>query len=231
VALKHFRAISLCQSSEEAQKIPLPGLFKDPTKRALIEVLRKDIKNMGLLEYVHSILTGAIRGLNYLHSKGFSHRDIKNENILITENATAKISDFGISTQINLLANRTTSHGAFQFCPPEVLGENTYYSTSDIFSMGIVFYQLLTEGDYPFGTAPHQIMDNIREGKSDFSKLNSSNIYLGERWLEALNMIRMMTKKDHQSRPSTEELLKSIFFQSHAMKKEILIKASTILNS
>jgi len=76
----------------------VPALFKDPIKRGLIEMLIKDIKAMGISDYLQLILTGAVKGLNYLHSKGFSHRDIKNENILIAENATAKISDFGIST-------------------------------------------------------------------------------------------------------------------------------------
>ena len=74
-------------------------------------------------------------------------------------------------------------------------------------------------------------MANIKDGKNDFSALNSDNPYLGESWLEGLDMIRLMTKTDHQDRPSPDHLLKIIFFQSPEKKKEILIKANTILQS
>jgi len=43
-----------------------------------------------------------------------------------------------------------------------------------------------------------EIMKNIQEGKADFSKLNSKNVYLEESWLEGLNLVRWMTKLDHR---------------------------------
>lgn len=73
--------------------------------------MRKEIKEMGVSEYVYRLMLGSVKGLNYLHSKGVMHRDIKNENILISENATSKITDFGISTQIKNIANHTNSLG------------------------------------------------------------------------------------------------------------------------
>jgi serine/threonine protein kinase len=88
--------------------IPVPPLFKNPNKREFVEILRKDIKAMGLSRYIYSILLGAVNGLDNLHRSGFSHRDIKNDNILITENATVKISDFGISKLTELIAHPAT---------------------------------------------------------------------------------------------------------------------------
>ena len=69
-----------------------------------------------------------------------------------SNNATAKISDFGISTHIELLANHTKARGTLYFCHPEVLKQSTYQPTSDIYSLGVVYYHLLTLAESPFGS-------------------------------------------------------------------------------
>lgn len=100
------------------------------------------------------------------------------------------------------------------FRPPEVIENSTYFETSDIFSLGIVFYNLLSGGENPFGKLSDifKLMGNIKDGKADFSKINSKNFYLGEKWLELLNILLMMTKVNALQRPNSKELLESTFF-------------------
>ena len=90
----------------------------------------------------------------------------------------------------------------------------------------------MTGGENPFGKTNDflRIINNIKEGKGDYSKINSKNVFLGEKWLEGLNLIMWMTKKDFNLRPMPKELLNCIFFQTSDQRKAILIKAKDIMH-
>ena len=60
--------------------------------------------------------------------------------------------------------------------------------------------------------------------------MNSKNFFLGEKWLEGLNLVMWMTKRDFNSRPKPWELLNSIFFQTSEQRKAILINAKNLLH-
>lgn len=105
-------------------------------------------------------------GLGALHRNGKVHRDLKPENVLIKEDGTAALTDFGISGDRN---HRVTvmgsdgipmqKFGTYAFMPPEQLnperGEATVLPTTDIFSFGVMLFLLLT-GELPFGTLNNQ---------------------------------------------------------------------------
>ena len=103
-------------------------------------------------------------GLNDLHSSGIIHRDLKPENILIRENGQAALTDFGVVGNKNAkksLSGKTLWGGPKQkfgtplYMAPEMNdlkgGGVTYLETIDIFSLGVVLYELLTCGKFPFG--------------------------------------------------------------------------------
>jgi len=92
------------------------------------------------------------KALDYAHSVGLVHRDIKPENILFREDDSAVLTDFGIARFIDHdpLANRSGSVlGTPQYMSPEQAAGRPLDGRSDIYSLGVVFYRMLT-GDVPY---------------------------------------------------------------------------------
>ncbi|MEE9121403.1 MAG: serine/threonine-protein kinase [Syntrophobacteria bacterium] len=89
--------------------------------------------------------------LAYAHSHGIVHRDIKPANIMILKNGQVKVTDFGIARATASSKTRTgVIKGTPYYMSPEQISGMKVDGRSDIFSLGIVFYQLLT-GELPFG--------------------------------------------------------------------------------
>lgn len=92
------------------------------------------------------------RALDFAHSQGFVHRDIKPENILFREDGTAVLSDFGIARVLDdtpSVSQGGTVLGTPQYMSPEQAAGKPLDGSSDIYSLGVVFYRMLT-GDVPF---------------------------------------------------------------------------------
>ncbi len=92
-------------------------------------------------------------GLAYAHRQGILHRDIKPANILVTKDDVVKLSDFGIaravSQQTMALTRPGLVMGSVYYISPEQAQEHELHETSDLYSMGIVLYQMLT-GKLPY---------------------------------------------------------------------------------
>ena len=90
-------------------------------------------------------------GMSLAHDSYIIHRDIKPQNIMILENGLVKITDFGISMAMNStqLTQTNSVMGSVHYLPPEQANGNGSTLQSDIYSMGIVMYELLT-GKLPF---------------------------------------------------------------------------------
>ncbi|OQA17814.1 MAG: Serine/threonine-protein kinase PrkC [bacterium ADurb.Bin363] len=131
----------------------------------LREILRlSGITNMDVLWSINFIIK-ICEGLNYLHSKRIIHSDIKPENIMVSPTGELKIMDYVTFKSVAQIG--PTKGGFFagtpHYMPPEVLSKDGVDERSDIYSLGIVFYELIT-GGVPFsGSNPLVIMKKHKE--------------------------------------------------------------------
>ncbi|MER9838097.1 serine/threonine protein kinase [Mesorhizobium sp. M0145] len=104
--------------------------------------------NRIVLKDVKHIVREAAIGLNYIHSQGYLHRDVKPENVFLKSNGAVKVGDFGLVTD-ELQFGFATPYGTPVYWAPEVLVDKTCSAASDIYSLGATFLNLVS-GDHWF---------------------------------------------------------------------------------
>lgn len=104
-----------------------------------------------------SVFRQLVEGLRYCHSKNILHRDIKLDNILLSEEGQVKICDFGVSKIVRPGEKMTEQCGTPAYIAPEILMDKGYKGfMADIWSAGVVLYAML------YGTVPFKA-NNMRE--------------------------------------------------------------------
>ncbi|KAG5573567.1 hypothetical protein H5410_063333 [Solanum commersonii] len=89
------------------------------------------------------------KGMSYLHQNNIIHRDLKTANLLMNENHVVKVADFGVACVQVQSGIMTAETGTYRWMAPEVIGHRPYDRKADVFSFGIVLWELLT-GKLPY---------------------------------------------------------------------------------
>uniref|UniRef100_A0A8C5AAT5 non-specific serine/threonine protein kinase n=1 Tax=Gadus morhua TaxID=8049 RepID=A0A8C5AAT5_GADMO len=186
--------------------------------------LVKNTKGNTLKEdWIAYISREILRGLTHLHAHHVIHRDIKGQNVLLTENAEVKLVDFGVSAQLDrTVGRRNTFIGTPYWMAPEVIAcdENpdaTYDYRSDLWSCGITAIEM-AEGAPPLCDM-HPMRALFLIPRNPPPRLKS------KKWSKKFfSFIEGCLVKNYTQRPPTEQLLKHPFIRDQPNERQVRIQ-------
>uniref|UniRef100_A0A672QES2 non-specific serine/threonine protein kinase n=1 Tax=Sinocyclocheilus grahami TaxID=75366 RepID=A0A672QES2_SINGR len=174
-------------------------------------------------EWTAYICREILRGLTHLHQHKVIHRDIKGQNVLLTENAEVKLVDFGVSAQLDrTVGRRNTFIGTPYWMAPEVIAcdenpEATYDFKSDLWSLGITAIEM-AEGAPPLCDM-HPMRALFLIPRNPAPRLKS------KKWSKKFqSFIESCLVKNHNQRPSTEQLVKHPFIKDLPNERQVRIQ-------
>ncbi|XP_028415839.1 serine/threonine-protein kinase cds1-like [Dendronephthya gigantea] len=153
-------------------------------------------------------------GVKCLHDQRILHRDLKPSNILVDFEGHLKVADFGLSRVLKEgeTTVKTYAKGTRGWMPAEVIEagneeeKGRYKKKSDIQSVGMIAFFILTGGKHPFGATMQERMTNISKGNPvDLCKLEDAN---------ARHFVAWLISHDIDNRPYASEALEDYMFQN-----------------
>lgn len=229
-ALKKIRIDSLCKKdiANLKNEIKFHRSFSHPHIIQFIDVLQvkntvyillEFASNESLFFYVNPS-TGlpestALRfffqtslAVRYLHRRNILHRDIKPENILMDDAFRPKLADFGWSCPLDEVSLRSTLAGTFEYMPPEIANEEFHGSKADVWSLGVLLFELL-HGHAPFKA------ESLRDIKLE---VNTKPVTFKEGLSEDVKRILTRLLCEQKERFDIEELLEDPFMKKKAIE-------------
>lgn len=181
------------QGSLEGVAYLVMEYVEGPTLRDLIASGPLSVKEaLGLVAQL-------LRPLGAAHRAGLVHRDVKPENVLLpSDGSVAKVADFGLARAVTEVAQTTTGNvlGTVAYLAPELITSGSSTSRADVFSAGIVLYELLT-GEQPF-TADSPIQIAFRNVHED---VPLPSALVPDIPADVDELVATMTRRDPESRP------------------------------
>ncbi len=218
------------------------------------DTLKELIHKRGALHYVEAIdiLKQVASATARAHSMGIVHRDLKPQNILVTDSGVVKIADFGIASiqSLSQVTQSDTIMGSLHYLAPEIARGEKATAQSDIYALGIVFYELL-RGEVPFnGESPVNIaLKHMRDDIPSVREFNPTipqsveNIIIKatakntkDRYIQAKEMFNdlstCLNKKDEEKlvfkceeeEPTIVAQNDKFFTKAHSQKEVVPIK-------
>ncbi|XP_036103433.1 ephrin type-A receptor 1 [Molossus molossus] len=115
-----------------------------------------------------AMLLGIASGMTYLSDQNYVHRDLAARNILVSQNLCCKVSDFGLTRLLDNFNGTYETQGGkipIRWTAPEAIAHRIFTTASDVWSFGIVMWEVLSFGDKPYGEMSNQeVMKSIEDG-------------------------------------------------------------------
>ena len=165
-----------------------------------------------------------VNAVYFLHKNDLIHRDIKPENILMFENKVLKLCDFGWCTKLNG-GQRITFCGTVEYMSPEMVNKEEYSKEIDIWSLGILLYEMI-HGHSPFKPDKpkfnmNDVIGNIKIKDLKFSKDISE---------ECKELILHLLDRDTSKRYKIEDIYKSKFVKFYENQKKFFLNKDAYIN-
>ena len=207
-----YTEIAVLRALNHPNVIKLKGWFEDKDTIYLVleyipnkdcaKVFRHKLPSKSQLK---NIMKQLVEVIEYIHKHGVVHRDIKLENILIDDKMQIKLIDFGLCAikkdEFEMLEGTV---GTPRYSSPEILSGTYYNCSTDLWSLGVVLFLLLT-GSYPFdGSKKESIFARIKNKRIHYSKYNLDS--------KETHLLRGLLQKDPEKRLEIEEVPKEDFF-------------------
>ncbi|KAI8344698.1 kinase-like domain-containing protein [Chlamydoabsidia padenii] len=226
------RETALMALSKHPNVLKVHGSFVNGSKLYIItpylafgsclDIMKTNFKDGFEEMVITTILKQALEGLVYLHNNGHIHRDVKAGNLLMDDQGTVLLADFGVSSSLTEKGDvRKTFVGTPCWMAPEVMEQDGYDYKADIWSFGITSIELAT-GHAPYAKyPPMKVLKLTLSNASPTLDLDHTKHKYSKLFKE---MIDLCLQKNPSNRPSAEKLLQHPFFKQ-AKKKEYLCKS------
>ncbi|XP_032536815.1 serine/threonine-protein kinase Nek5 isoform X1 [Chiroxiphia lanceolata] len=208
--MKHANIVTFYASLQEKNKLYIMMEYCDGG-----DLMKRINMQHGVLFDEDQILSWFVQislGLKHIHDKKILHRDIKAQNIFLSNNGrVAKLGDFGIARQLNsTMEFAHTCVGTPYYLSPEICENRPYNNKTDIWSLGCVLYELCTL-KHPFeGNSLHELVLKICRGR--FHPVSPSYSY------DLRILISQLFKISPRDRPSISSILRKPFLQKLVLK-------------
>ncbi|XP_067425583.1 death-associated protein kinase 2-like isoform X1 [Emydura macquarii macquarii] len=229
------REVSILQQLEHPNILRLHDLFASKAEMVLVlELIRGGelfdfIAEKEMLTEAEAIefLQQILQGVAYMHSRNVAHFDLKPENIMLLEkdvpNPKIKIIDFGLAQKLEDGVTFKSLCGTPQYIAPEVINYEPLNSATDMWSIGVITYILLS-GMSPFqGETDAETLSNVVAGSYEFEEK-----YFSETTEMAKDFIRQLLVKEPRSRMTAAECLVHPWIKPLSRKQAVNRSRSSI---
>lgn len=154
------------------------------------------------------IILQIVDAVKYCHDRGVIHRDMKLENILIRDDMTIKLTDFGLCAIKKYPDEYFEDEvGTARYTSPELLKGNGYRESVDVWGIGVILFMLLT-GKYPFdGSQRSSIFRRIVNKHIDYDKFNLNK--------EEIHLLKRLLCKNPKYRINLSDIKNHVWFKNH----------------
>eukprot|EP00953_Heterococcus_sp_UTEX-ZZ885_P019994 11168-Heterococcus_DN1.PRE.1 len=149
--------------------------------------------------------------MRHVHSRNILHRDVKCQNIFLTSNGVVKLGDFGIAKVLDSTAGYArTQIGTPYYLSPEICQDQPYGKKSDIWSIGVILYEMLAL-QVPFQASNLPVLANkiVTEQPPEIPALYSQDCRV---------LVGQLLSKQPKHRPSISQILRGPYLQTHISK-------------
>jgi len=173
---KLVRLYAVCTTNTDEVEQPVYILMELMTKGNLSNYLRSEEVKELPVNHLIEMSAQVAEGMKFLESIKFVHRDVAARNILVGERNKVKISDFGMSVILDEGSDNIVEDDnikvATAWCAPEVLSDNIFSSASDVWSFGVLMYEVVCQGEVPSSVGG--ITSSLGEKTSSLGEKTSS---------------------------------------------------------